>query len=310
MSVDMVKTILRHVDKMPPLPPTVAKVLQIANDPNSSAKDMDKVISLDPVLSTKVLRQVNSAYYGLRQKITRTSQAIAYLGMNNIKNMILTTAVLSKMKQEVQGHGFSIEKFWKHTVGCSVAARVIAKRARADKDMIEDCALAGLLHDIGKLMLINFYPKEYKEVVFFAKQNKVAIFAAERRVLRGEERMAVSAYGKTSSDMSTRIQLVDHCYVGQHLGLKWDFPSGLMDPITHHHFPWKCGVNTQKIAHVVHLANTYTKMHKMGFYDELIPTIQQSTWDALEMRETDLMDIKDEWKVELASAHEFLNMAM
>lgn len=138
MSEERTKTILKTLDNMPPLIPAVGKVFEIANDPHSTVADMDKVISMDAVLSAKVLKLVNSAYYGLRDKITTTQRAIIHLGMNTIKNLVITVAVMKNLSESLAGTNINPEDYWRHSLGCSMACRILARKSGIGVHAVDD----------------------------------------------------------------------------------------------------------------------------------------------------------------------------
>jgi HD-like signal output (HDOD) protein len=143
------------IDKMPSLPTTVTKILEICNNPKTSPADLNKVISLDPVLMGKVMKLINSAYYGLSQEVTSLVRAIIMLGINTVKNLALSTAVLGTLGKANQFQALNMEGFWRHSLCVGVTAKLIAKKRKIDPRLFEEYFIAGLLHDIGKIPLNN-----------------------------------------------------------------------------------------------------------------------------------------------------------
>ncbi len=237
---------MNYVEKMPPLPPTVGKIVEVANNPQSGIDDMVEVVSIDPVLSAKVIKLVNSPFFGLREKISTTSRAVTYLGLNAIKNLALTVLVLRNLASDSDNGGIDMEEFWRHSFACSVAARSIAFKAGLDAKTADDCMIAGLLHDIGKIVLINFSPKEYSAAVDLVKTGSLSSIAAERSAFHGEN--------ETVND--GMIPFIDHCNVGYHLCVKWRLPAVLAEPVKYHHTPLECPAQ-QKIVAVIALADEY-----------------------------------------------------
>ncbi len=302
--------VLRHVDKMPPLPTTALKVVEIANDPRSSITDMDKVIAMDTVLSAKLLKMVNSSYFGLRDKITTTGRAIAHLGMNTVKNLVLCSCVIKNLSEGSRFANFDMETFWKHSMGCSVAAKLIAKRLGLNNHEIEDISLAALLHDIGKLALIQYSPEEYLKVVAFVREKKVSYFAAERSILAADTVMRVKE-GSTESgnpELEAEERRIDHCYIGYHLAKKWSLPEIMTDVFSNHHMPWdNTNPETGNAVHIVCLANAFCKMNELGFGgDVFVPVIKDETWRVCGINATDLMKYREKWEKEVSNAQEFL----
>ena len=130
-----------------------------------TAKDLNKVISLDPVLVGKVLKLVNSAYYSLPNKVTSLVNAIIMLGINTIKNLALSTAVLGNMKRKDRFKSLNVDGFWRHSIGVGVASKLIATKIGIPANKREEYFIGGLLHDIGKIPLNEIFPEEYLKVI-------------------------------------------------------------------------------------------------------------------------------------------------
>ena len=311
MSETKVDAVLRHVDSMPPLPTTVIKIIEIANDPRSSVYDMDKVVSMDTVFSAKLLKMVNSSYFGLRDKITTTSRAIAHLGMNTVKNLVLCAVVMKSMSDKVRASGFDMEGFWKHSMGCSIAAKMIAGRMNFSIHETEDFALSGLLHDIGKLVFINFLPKDYKKVAAYASKHNVSYLAAERQNLSPDSVMSIKMDEAGEVPYVSAVERkLDHSYIGRHLAEKWNFPDIMTDVIAYHHFPWECrNPYTQKAVHAVFIADVFAKANGLGFNgDSYVPLVRKETWDILGFNYVELSNMKTFWLNEVEGAKDFLEV--
>ncbi len=232
--------VLRHIDKIPSLSPTVAKIMQVANSPSSSANDLNKVISLDPVLAAKVLRLVNSAYFGFSDKVTSTVRAIVVLGLNTIKNLALSTAALETMAMKGQS-AINMDEFWKHLLGAGVTAKLIARKMLIPKDLLEDYFLAGLMHDMGKIVLNRLNPEGYKKVIDVSKAKGLNLAHAEGVI-----------FG------------INHAEIGEILGKKWGLQEQLVEAMAFHHDPGLASVENHKLVMAVHVANMFTRMHEVG----------------------------------------------
>src|SRR3974390_494760 len=138
-----------YISKMPSLPITVSKILQIANDPKTSPADLNKLISLHPVLVGRVMKLINSAYYSLNNQVTSLVRAIIMLGINTVKNLALSTAVLGQLSAKNNLTAMNLDGFWRHSLCVGVTAKLIAIKRRKDPKQLEEYFVAGLLHDIG-----------------------------------------------------------------------------------------------------------------------------------------------------------------
>lgn len=232
--------VLRHIDKMPSLSPTVAKILQVANDPTSSANDLNKVISLDPVLAAKVLKLVNSAYFGFSEKVTSTVRAIVMLGLNTIKNLALSTAAMEALASDSKG-GLNMDDFWQHLIATGVCSKLIAKKIGIHKNFVEDYFLCGLMHDIGKIIINRINPVGYGKVLTAAESSGKPLYLYE-----------------------TAIFGINHAEIGELLAKKWGLQDSILQAMSLHHKPSAASEENQKIVYSIYISNNYVKKIKLG----------------------------------------------
>jgi putative nucleotidyltransferase with HDIG domain len=214
------------------MPTIAAKVMQIVNDPHSSAEDVAKFISRDVALTSKVLRLANSAFYGIPRTISSVNSAIVILGFNTIRSLVLSASVLKVFPAKPGLVAFDRKAFWKHSFMVGIASRMVAQIYRKKKlvDM-ETAFSAGLLHDIGKIILEQFSNDDYLPVLKAAKDQGIPLYMAEKAML-----------GMSHADVSG--MLVD----------KWQMPNELKGPIVNHHSPMEDKAS-QDMACIVHYAN-------------------------------------------------------
>ncbi len=204
--------ILESVERMPNLSPTVAKVLALVNNPDSSARDLIRVIQLDPVLTGKVLALCNSAYFGIRKRISSVARATVLLGMNTIKNLSLTTAVLALFSSAPRKARFDSAAFWEHSLGCAVGCRLIATMLKLPPAVQEEFFVAGLLHDAGRLVVVHQLPERYREIADAASDSGRSVLEIEQETLGAP-----------------------HTEIGFLLGKKWKLAEHLSEAIEYHH---------------------------------------------------------------------------
>jgi putative nucleotidyltransferase with HDIG domain len=190
----------------------VFKVNEVVNNPNTSASDLEEVIARDQAIAAKVLKLVNSSFYGLPGRVDSLSRAIPLLGFSTVRNIVLSVSIFDVGPIE----HFDMKAFWKHSFGTSVAARAICI-AEGLPD-IESQSLAGLLHDMGKVLLFQHFLKEYERVVEKMVKKDMTFLQAER-----------SFYA------------IDHAQVGEALATRWGFPPNITAAIGHHHNPEPAG---------------------------------------------------------------------
>ena len=277
----------RYIDKMPSLSVTVSKIMTLANDPNASASDLNKIISLDPVLMGKVLRLVNSAYYGLNQKITSLVRAIIMLGINTIKNLALSTAVLGTFQQGTEHSVLDMEGFWRHSLCVGVTSRLLAKKRKIDTKHIEEYFIAGLLHDIGKIPLANALAQPYSQAIRTADADTMPLFISERDVIG-----------------------TDHMEVGDMIAENWKLDNYIRDSIVRHHQPLEYEGTTPDILYTVCIANYYANDMEIGFAGDRHPgLLPQEIFTKCNLSLDYLDSIEEEIRKEIEKAKVFLETA-
>ncbi len=224
--------IIQDLGQIPTMPTIAAKVMQIVNDPHSSAEDVAKFISRDVALTSKVLRLANSAFYGIPRTISSVNSAIVILGFNTIRSLVLSASVLKVFPAKPGLVAFDRKAFWKHSFMVGIASRMVSQIYRKKKlvDM-ETAFSAGLLHDIGKIILEQYSNDDYLPVLKAAKDQGIPLYVAEKAML-----------GMSHAEVSG--MLVD----------KWQMPNELKSPIVNHHSPMEDKAS-QDMACIVHYAN-------------------------------------------------------
>jgi len=283
----MLAIVQAYVNRMPPLPVTVAKVLEICNNPRTSPVDLNQVISLDPVLMGKVMRLINSAYYSLPNQITSLVRAIIMLGINTVKNLALSTAVLSTLGKASDFQALNMEGFWRHSIAVGVTAKLIAAKRNVDPKAREEYFIAGLLHDIGKIPLNNRMAQEYVQAVALTDRDHIPLYQSEERLL-----------------------LVHHSEVGRLIVNNWRLGADLSDAVYYHHHLDEYTGSHRPLVLSVAVANLFSNTSELGFsgdrYPDRLPAgVMQELaidWEYLE-------SIEDTVKAEIEKAQVFLKVA-
>ena len=235
------KRIQAEIARMPSLSTTVVKVLETCNDPRASANDLKRVISLDPVLTGRVLKLINSAYFALGKPITSLTRAIIMLGVNTVKNLALSFAILTNMKGGASFRAFTTNQFWLHCLGVGVVAKTLAAVQGGNPAIQEEYFVAGLLHDLGKIPLNKQFPEEYFQVSKIAEKENRLFYIGEDQLLG-----------------------LDHCKVGEMIARKWRLGDGLIETLAHHHNPDGCNETNRELVRSVSLANQITIKMAIG----------------------------------------------
>ena len=270
-------------ENLPSLSPTASKVIQLANTINTPPAELTKVIKLDPVLSAKVLKLVNSSYFSLSNRIVSLEKAVILLGLNTIKNLALSAAVLAQMEAGQQQTDFDSEAFWKHSLSVGVTAKLIAKKRGVEKKIVEDYFISGLLHDLGVLAEFKVFPAEAQRLMQAIES--VDLFDAEEVILDG----------------------LTHCSIGHVLAQRWMLAEGLGNVLLQHHKPWDSGVPSELVL-TVYLANIISKKNSLGMVLGKPPNVDIRVFDTLGIPpsiEDDILNVIEE---EITKATEFLNV--
>ncbi len=211
ISPELNKKLSDAVAKMPAFPKSVQRILELSRDINCQPKELVAVIEKDPVMTMKLLHIINSAYYSFPKQITSVGQAIVFIGLNTIKNMALSFAVIGVLPQH-NNAGYDMQRYLMHSLITAGLARLLCQKFNKDGTDPGDCNLAGLLHDFGKVVFAQFMPEEFKLALAYSAENKVPLHIAEQRIIG-----------------------IDHSEVGAMLVEGWQFPKELSNAIRNHH---------------------------------------------------------------------------
>ena len=229
------KEAIARIRDLPTLPAVLSKILATAADPDSSALDLGEHISADQSLSATLLKMVNSAYYGFQRQIKTVTQAIVILGFLEVRNLTLTATAFRTFKK---GHpDFDRTQLWRHSLGAAMAADRTAKLLGLD---VEGSFEAGLLHDIGKVVLDLLYPEGFRDAAHTAHERKMAIAVVEKEM-----------FG------------IDHAEAGGLLGEHWNLPETVVEAIRFHHEPDNAIIEP-KLTHLTAIANYLTYQAELG----------------------------------------------
>ncbi|MFZ6641839.1 HDOD domain-containing protein [Undibacterium sp. TC4M20W] len=255
--------VVKKIKDLPTLPEVAMEMLQNLDDEESSLDMVTEKIALDQSVTAKLLRLANSSYYGNNSKVVTLQQATAMLGVKNVKNLIRTTALSNKFPTE-KCPAFDFKAFWRHSVATAICAELISRALHMKHDF---AFTAGLLHDIGKLVLVTCYPANYEQVLRYQKEADCLLIEAERHILH-----------------------IDHVDAGLALATHWNFSEAVCDAIRGHHHPEQENLNV--LASVVHVANAI--VHALDLAqdeNDILPLLSQAAWDTLGLGEADYLSI-------------------
>lgn len=255
--------ILRHrvenIGSLPTVPETLKKLSIIIENPKVSLSNISDFVQSDPAITFRILKMVNSAVYGFPGRIASVSHAIMLLGLNVVKGLLLGISVFELMQKAMTG-------LYEHSMGCAAAARIIAQKKGLREP--EEVYVAGLLHDIGKVVMALEFPDSYEAALACAVKKDLLIGEAEKRFFAE-----------------------NHPVLGGILAEKWRFPKKLNDAILYHHRPQEAESFPLETA-IVHLADILIKARGLGFSgDYIVPAVNEAAFDRLELSEQDILEI-------------------
>ncbi len=238
------REIEKFIEKMPSLSTTVGKVMEICSRTDASPNELNKVISLDPVLAGQVLKLINSAYYSLVNRVTSLTRAITMLGMNTVKNMALSTAIIRTVAGAKKSRALPTTKFWAHSIGVGVSAKLLGEVKGVPVMEREELFIAGLLHDLGKVP----FGDDYIEALNIAKFEQLPLHEVELDIMG-----------------------IDHQEVGLMIADKWKLNEIITTCIGTHHKPLKSPGETGHKVALVALGNIYTNIFDHGYAGDPYP---------------------------------------
>jgi putative nucleotidyltransferase with HDIG domain len=249
--------VIGKLQDLPSLPAVVMELLTSIDQEDVDISVLARKVSHDQALTAKTLRLANSSNYGLQVKVTTIQQAITFLGFQTTRNLI-TAAAVTGCFSAGQCAGFDDKAFWRHSIATAACARVLARRMRFNQDY---AFTAGLLHDIGRLVLVSTYPAQYAEVLAWRSAHDCELIEAERAVLG-----------------------VDHVMAGVALAERWNFSETMRLGIAWHHEPERAGAGF--LATIIHVANAIVHaLDIAGEDDDLVPPVSPVAWGALGLNE-------------------------
>jgi len=267
---------VQQVSQIATLPEITCKIIQIVEDPKSAAKDLRDVITHDVALSAKILKVVNSAFYGLPRQVSSVDRAIVLLGLSTVKNIAIATSVAKMFAGKRFSGRFSPRDLWHHSLACGVFCKMMTKaREIADRD---ELFVAGLMHDLGILVENQVFPQKFAEAIDAARNNHVDLCQAE-----------------------TEIIGADHQAFGTALTNKWKFPTLFQLATGYHHQPLKASAEHQQTSAAVHLADALAHQKQVGFSLETC-RYEQGVLEVLGITEQTVEELLDGFDENFADA--------
>ncbi|MFC1555896.1 HDOD domain-containing protein [candidate division KSB1 bacterium] len=255
---ERIKRIAQNVLSLPALPTIIAKMIELIDDPKTSASQLAKLISTDQVLTTKILKMANSAYYGFPRRIATINLAIVILGFDMLKDVGLGVSIIDRFKNKSSDESFDMSRFWEHSIACGVIGKMLARKMRYR--LSGEVFVAGVIHDIGKLILNQYFTKEFDGIMERVKTKGESFKQAELEELG-----------------------IGHALIGSWLAEKWNLPEQLVEAIRHHHTPNQAVINPELTA-MVHFSDFLCKWLRIGYSgDDIPPKINEAALQHLNL---------------------------
>ncbi len=261
-----IRTEIKLIGRLAPMPHMVQNIFKVCNDPTSSGRDLADEIKVDQALTTKVLKIVNSAYYGFHREIGNVDHAVVVLGFEEVKNITLAACIIHTYPYS-SNEVFNRDQFWLHSMSVAYVARSL--RSYVPEIIPQDAFVIGLLHDFGKVVLSQLFHKHFLEVVQVAAERKQPLHVVEREFAD-----------------------IDHAEIGSLVGESWDLPPALIRSIQYHHDPGTAYRHEYAI-HLVHLANYFCHVNNVGSSGNSVP--DEPHPDSLNAFGFELKDLDDVW---------------
>ncbi|MFH0926325.1 MAG: HDOD domain-containing protein [bacterium] len=233
-----IKKLTSSITDLPTFPHIVNNALKMLENPMVSPVQLGKLLSSDQILTSKILKLVNSAFYGFPRSVSTVHHAIVLLGFKAIKDLLITTSIFNVFSHKKNNSFFDRNKFWEHSIGCGIAARIIANNF--NYRLSGEIFTYGLVHDIGKIVEDIYLSEEFLKIINIVKAEKISVIEAEKRVLD-----------------------TTHAEIGSWLVDKWNLPYEFVEVIKYHHDP-TLSVDNKDLCIIVYIANMICKINNIG----------------------------------------------
>ncbi len=209
---EKVKSIADGILDLPSLPLVVAKIVELVDNPKTNAATLSRLISTDPGLTARMLKLANSAFYGFPRRIGTINLAIVVLGFNTVKDLGVSSSLVDRFSFTHGINDFDMTGFWEHSIGTAIAARMISRSG--SYRVVGEAFVTGLLHDIGRLIIVRYLPQEFQEIQRLQRERNFLLWEAEKEVLG-----------------------LSHAEIGGLLTQRWNLPEQIVEAIRNHHQP-------------------------------------------------------------------------
>jgi len=262
---EMKQKILAGVDELPPMSEVVIKAQRLLADPDSSANELAALLETDQSIATRVLKMANSAFYGMSGRVSSIKHASLVLGYQNLSQIISVAGMHKALDKKLPGYGFDSEELWRHSLSVALGAKLIASRKNPEMEMVAHTA--GLVHDVGKIIMDPFVLEEKQRFEAFLLQEQQTYLNAEQQILG-----------------------FDHAEIAAEVCKKWSIPEVISSAIQYHHSP--SSSMEVELAFILHMADYISLMSGEGYEEgDYLYELEEGTMDYLDFNQNDISEM-------------------
>jgi len=279
---------VERIDSIPSTPAMMARIQGVLQNPKSSVQDVCDVIVTDQAVISKILRIVNSGYYQFETAISSLKQAVAILGFDMIRNIVLGVSVINTFKDH-EKRGFDRNRLWIHSIATGIAAKVISEKSgiKLEDDSEADYFMLGVLHDFGKVIMECYFPDRFREILALTSQEGMSFIKAEKRIMG----------------------VFTHTKIGSIVAMEWGFPQLFRQVVEFHHSPLLLQGDPFLITSILHVADYVAKLVETGGYQaKEVEPIEKRTLDVVGLQWSQLDLVVDVLQVEMKRTDSILNL--
>ena len=278
---------LERIDKLPTLPVVIRKLDEAVEDPDYDIKEVTGIIQDDPAIMARILKVANSVFYTTETRISDLRTAVMTLGLRSVHNIALSTAVFSTFPPNT-GTKMDRAAFWKHSIYTAVATEVLSNYAVSQENSgyrRDELHLAGLMHDIGKIVLEQFFHREFAQALELSREEGIPLHLAENRIFGA-----------------------DHTQVGAWLGSKWNLSREILETVQWHHHPEGAESTFRHLVGICHVANHLSNSQGLGNGGDYASSLKETGFSDIGVSPGDVQDIVEKTRLESDKSQILLEM--
>ncbi len=270
-SDDMIKKI-SEIKDLPTLPVITFEVNKMLANDRITVDRLSQTIEKDQVIVSKLLKLVNSSFFGVRSRVSSVQEAVVRLGFNSVRNVVLSVSVFESLTIDDAGMDFNIQDFWTHSVAVAITSRYLSEKARMQDP--DDCFVGGLLHDIGLIIMARYFPDILSAIMHKVMEKRISIYQAEHETIP-----------------------LRHNKIAEIMAKRWQLPPALCDTLKYHHTPNKYAVNPELLT-LIHLGDIIVRRNFPSSFNpvrEKVDPVLSSVAPSLEKKLDHLFQTSVNW---------------